>query len=88
MENQEQQAQPTTAEDLQDLMDYLQSCSKGNDAKITASLCVGLMVHLRTLLFADNNLCAVEGVVNYLNSSFQHLLTEWQQFKQGNTLLH
>jgi hypothetical protein len=88
MENQEQQMQPATAQELQDLMDYLQSCYKGNDDKVTAALCVGLMIHMRTLLFADNNLGAVEGVVHYLNSSFQHLLIEWQQFKQGRTLLH
>jgi hypothetical protein len=82
------QQQIATAEELQEILDYCQSCYKNDDAKITAALCVSLMVHLRTLLFADNNLAHTEGAVTYLNNSIHALITEWQQSRQGKTFLH
>jgi hypothetical protein len=88
MEEQQTQMPLATAQEMQDLLDYLQACYKGDDARVTAALCIGLMGHLREVLFSDSNLTHVDNAVNYLNNTLHSMILEWQQSKEGKTLLH
>jgi hypothetical protein len=82
------QMQPATAEELQDLLDYLQHCYNNDDAKVTAALCIGLMAHMREVLFSTANLNHVDAAVTYLNNNLHAMISEWQQSKEGRRLLN
>jgi hypothetical protein len=77
-----------TAKEQQELLDSLQSLYNGDDDKVTASLCISLMSHLREVLFSTSNLAHVDGAVHYLNNTLHNMIMEWQQSKEGKTLLH
>jgi hypothetical protein len=87
-EQAQQQKLPTTADELNDLMDHLQSYYRGDDARVTAALCIGLMVHLRTCLFADFNLKMVEESVDYLNRSLHAMIMEWKDSTEAKRRLN